>query len=166
MNIEKSLKKLVVQVVMFVLGRAFQSASRLDSGIQNEIFTWEDGLVILMRVLPKGPSMCLLKKEDRIRYIGSGSKKADLTISFKNIECAFPVMAGLMGAEQGFAQNRMIVKGDIPLAMSLIRCINRLEAFLFPKIISSRILKRVHHMGLKEQLIRLRIYCTGIPFGL
>ena len=68
MNIEKSLKKLVVQVVMFVLGRAFQSASRLDSGIQNEILPWEDGLVILMQVLPKGPSMCLLKKEDRIRY--------------------------------------------------------------------------------------------------
>ena len=166
MNVEKKLKKLVVQVVMFVLGRAFQSASRLDSWIQNEIFTWEDGLVILMQALPKGPSMCLLKKEDRIRYIGSGSKKADLTISFKNIECAFPVMAGLMGAEQGFAQNRMIVKGDIPLAMSLIRCINRLEAFLFPKIISSRILKRVPPMGLKEQLIRLRIYCTGIPLGL
>ncbi len=167
MNLKKTIKKLVVQVVMFVLGRSFQSASKLDFVIQNEISGWEDGMVVLMQVLPKGPSMCLLKKEDRIRYLGSGAKeKPNLIISFKNIESAFPVMAGLMGAEQGFAQSRMIVKGDLPVAMSFIRCINRLEAFLFPKIISRRILKRVPKMGLKEQIIRLRIYCTGIPLGI
>ena len=166
MNIlRKKIKNQIVKIVMFVLGRAFQAASRLDAVLQSEISPWKDGLVIKMQVLPMGPSMCLLKTNGRIKYIGSKSTIADLVINFKNIEAAFPVMAGLMGAELGFAQNRMIVNGDIPLAMSLIRCINRLDVFLFPRVITRRILKRVPPMGLKEHLIRLRIYCTGIPLG-
>jgi hypothetical protein len=165
MNIEKTIKKIIVKIVMFVLGRSFQAASKMDSVIQNEIAGWDDQFVILMQVLPKGPIMCLKKHNDIIKYLGSQSPKADLVINFKNIESAFPVMAGLMGVEQGTSQNRMIVSGDIPIAMSFTRCINRLEAFLFPKIISRRLLKKVPSMGVKEQLIRIRLYCTGILFG-
>lgn len=161
----KTIKKIITRLVMFILGRAFQAASVLDKTILEEISKWDEGLVIRLQVLPKGPSLCIRKKENRIRYLIFGTRQADLTINFKNIEAAFPVMAGLMGTEQGFAQNRMTVKGDIPLAMSLIRCINRLEALLFPAVISRRLLKRVPKMGFQDQIVRLKIYLTGIPLG-
>ena len=165
LNIQKKIKKIGVTLVMVVLGRAYQVASHLDSVVQDEIAPWKDGHTIRMQVLPKGPAMCVEKKNNQIKYRGQKGPEPDLVISFKNIEAAFPVMMGMMGAETGLAQSRMTVKGDIPLAMGLIRCINRLEAFLFPKFIAGRILKRVPAMGLKENLIRLRLYTTGILLG-
>jgi hypothetical protein len=161
----KKIKKIIVWVVMFVLGRSFQAASKMDPIIQREIAPWDDDVVVLIQVLPGGPKMCLKKQSGRIKFLILKSEKPDLVINFKSIEAAFPVMTGLLGVEQGFAQNRMTVLGDIPTALSLIRCINRLEAYLFPKILSQRILKKVPNLGIHGQLIRLRLYVTGIIFG-
>ncbi|MDX2441083.1 MAG: hypothetical protein QNK40_11105 [Desulfobacterales bacterium] len=102
MNIQKKIKKLVVSVVMFVLGRAFQTASRLDRVIQDEISKWEEGVVIKMQVLSNGPAMCIKKKDDRIRYLVFGAKTADLTVSFKNIEATFTVMSGGWGPSRAW----------------------------------------------------------------
>ncbi len=161
----KKIKKGIVWVVMFILGRSFQAASKMDPTIQRELLAWKEDIVVLIQVLPKGPGMCLQKKAGRIHFLIFKSKKPDLVINFKSIETAFPVMTGLMGVEMGFAQNRMTVLGDIPTALRLIRCINRLEAFLFPKILSRRILKKVPDLGFNDHLIRLRLYLTGILFG-
>ncbi|MCF6248263.1 MAG: SCP2 sterol-binding domain-containing protein [Desulfobacula sp.] len=165
MILKKRIKKIVIKIVVICRGRALQSAAKSDPQVMGELRRWDKSLIILMQVLPKGPGMILSKQGRELRYLGSTQKQADLVINFKNIECAFPVMAGFMSAETGFAQNRMTVKGDIPLAMSLIRCINRILTFLFPGFISRRILKRVAPFTLKEQIIRLKILTLGIPFG-
>jgi hypothetical protein len=164
--LSKRLKAGVIRVVMFVLGRALQSASRLDPTVRREVADWEDGYSIIMRVLPRGPAMGLAKRGNRLKYLGGKLSQADLVISFKNTEAAFLVFAGLIGAETGFAQHRMSVKGDLPGAMSFIRCVNLLEAYLFPKFISRRILKEVPPMGFQRWSIRLAIMVAGIPFGI
>lgn len=152
------LKKMVIKIAMVCLGRAFQSASRFDPVIIGEIRDWDDAFTVEMKVLPKGPCMCLVKNGPSIAYAGSGKKRADLVIAFKNSGCAFPVMAGFINAELGFTQNRMVVSGDIPRAMSLIRCINRLQTLLLPRFICRRVLKRARPLTFTEHLYRLQLY--------
>lgn len=101
-----------------------------------------------------------------MKYRGSGLEEADLVVNFKNLECAFLVCTGQLGPAQGYAEHRMSIKGDLSQAMAYIRCLNILEAYLFPKIISRRIMKRVPPMGLRKQAVRLVIHLMGIPLGL
>lgn len=164
MRPDKLIKKSVISIAMTCLGRAFQAASGFDPHIIREIRQMPEGLVIRMQVLPNGPAMTIVKRQDRIIHVPKFRDQADLLISFKNIQCAFPVMAGMINAEEGFAQARMIVKGDIPMAMRLIRCINRLQVLLLPRLITSRVLKRAPRLTAKEHVNRLRLYITGIPF--
>ncbi len=162
--LEKTIKKAVIKIAMVCLGRAFESAAGFDPVIIGETRTWKNPVSIKMQVLPCGPCMTLTKNREKIRYSGKPKETCDLEISFKNAQSAFPVMAGLINAELGFAQHRMIVKGDIPLAMSLIRCINRLQRLLLPRVISKRVLKRTRPLTITDVLHRLRLYSTGILF--
>ena len=84
----------------------------------------------------------------------------------KNIESAVLIFTAQIGTPQGYAEHRMSIKGDIGQAMSLIRCLNIVQAYLFPKIISKRILKRVPNFTIKKHLNRFIIYFVGIPFGI
>lgn len=44
-----------------------------------------------------------------------------------------------MGITEAYAQHRFMVKGDIAEIMSIVRCIELAEVYLFPKIITKRI---------------------------
>jgi hypothetical protein len=165
-SLEKKIKKIVVQIVMFVLGKAIQSASRWDSIVRHEVARWPDDFTFALDVLPWGPRMSMKKQGGRLKYLGAGPKDVDLLISFKNIECAFLVFSGLMGTEQGAAERRTIVKGDLTVALSLIRIINLVEVYLYPRIISRRLVKRVPKLNLKQHALRVYIMLIGIPTGI
>ena len=165
-SLEKKIKKIVVQIVMFVLGKAIQSASHWDSIIRHEAARWPDGFIVSLEVLPWGPRMSLKKQEARLKYIGAGPENSDLVISFKNIECAFLVFSGLMGSEQASAEHRMTLRGDLAIALSLIRIINLIEVYLYPKIISRRLVKKVPRLTLKQHVLRVYIMLVGIPTGI
>ena len=84
----------------------------------------------------------------------------DILISFKSIDGAFLVFSGQMGITEAYAQHRFMVKGDIAEIMSIVRCIELAEVYLFPKIITKRILRRVPG----KQLGSFRVYCHSL-FG-
>ena len=163
---QKRVKKFIVRVVMLVLGRALQSASRWDALIRHEVARWKDGHSFILEVLPSGPKMGMQKQGGRLKFKGAQLADADLVVRFKNIECAFLVFSGLMGTEQGFAENRMTVKGDLPEALSLIRCMNRVVVYLYPKFISQRLVKRVPKLSFKQHALRLYLMLFGIPTGI
>lgn len=166
MPIDKRLKKALAWLVMLILGRAFQSASRWDRTVRHEVARWPEGFKVLMKVPPSGPAMALVKQKGRLKYKGSRLDDPDLCITYKNIEGAFMIFTTQMGAEEGFAQHRMSVKGDLARAMSFIRCVKMLQAYLFPPLLSKRVLKRVPRFGLREHAVRLVIYTVGIPLGI
>jgi hypothetical protein len=162
----KWFKTFVVKTVLFILGRSFQSASKLDPDIKREIANWEEGFSFMMKVFPNGPRMMVEKRRGILKYCGSMPGSADLVITFKSLESAFLLFTAQCGTCQGFAESRFIVNGDIPTAMSLTRCLNVLQGHLFPSVISQLILKRLPPMPWHKQLIRLYIYFLGLPFGL
>jgi len=164
----KWFKELVSKIVFLVLGRAFQSAAKFDPLIRREVAEWREGFVLVMRVLPSGPVMVMKKSGGLIRHMGGKlPDSADVTINFKNIECAFLVLTPQIGAAQAFAENRLSVAGDLMYAMAFTRCLNVLLTYLYPlSFITKRLLKKIPPMSFLKLGRIIYIYCLGIPFGL
>ena len=158
-------KTFVVKIVLFVLGRSFQAASKLDPHIREEVASWEEGFAFMMRVFPGGLRMSVEKRKGRLVHRGSRPETADLVLTFKCLESAFMLFTAQCGTSRAFAESRFIVSGDIPKAMSLVRCLNILQRYLFPLALNRRILKRPPDMPWYKHAIRAYIYFLGVPFG-
>lgn len=163
---KKQFKNFVVKTVLFVLGRGFQCIANRDPDIKKEVHEWPEDFQIMFEVLPAGPYMTLQKKEGKLTYCGLKKSEADLIINFKNVDTAFMMFTAQMSTSQSYAQHRLSVQGDIVKAMSLIRCLNIIEFYLFPGFIAKSILKRMPEMNLRKFGLRLYTYLLGIPFGL
>jgi hypothetical protein len=162
----KPFKSAVVKTVLFVLGRGFQSIAKRDPEVNKEVDGWAEGFQIMFEILPAGPFMTLQKQDGRLRYCGLIKTAADLVIDFKNVDTAFMMFTAQMSTAQAYAQHRLSVQGDIVNAMSMIRCLNMVEFYLFPGIIAKLILKRMPKMTLRKFGVRLNTYLLGIPFGI
>ncbi|MEW6078869.1 MAG: hypothetical protein AB1724_13720 [Thermodesulfobacteriota bacterium] len=186
----KWFKEITVNAVFLFLGTAMEAAAVRDPDIKKEVDTWENGFTLMMNVLPHGPYMTFEKSDDRLFYRGikikdrgndireriakGGEVKlwgaklrdVDVIINFKNIECAFMALTPQMGTPQAYAERRLLVKGDLVKVMSFSRCLNVLLAHLYPRFICAILVKRPPGMGLKKQLIRMRIMldiALGMP---
>lgn len=131
------------KIVLWFLGRGFQVCAQLDSNVKAEVAEWKDNYSVLIKVQANGPCLVMKKKNNMLCYCGKSEIDADLSIYFKNIEAALLVLMGRIGIGQAFAEHRFVVKGDIMESMSLVRCLNIVEAYLFPNFITKKILKRV-----------------------
>jgi len=163
-------KETFVKIMFFVFGRAIQTASRFDDTIRKEVTGWPEGFSILYRVLPCGPRMAIVKnRQGRLEYRGNklGEEEADLIISLKNLESAFMVIAMQVGTYHAFAENRVSVKGDVPVAMSLTRCLDVVITYLAPRRTAETLIKRLPPIPKSKKVFyRFLILLIGIPFGL
>ncbi len=166
----KRFKVAVVKIVMFVLGRSFQTVSRLDRETREDLEQMPDDYKMLYQVLPDGPRLGLVKdKKGFLRYIGQamGAQEADLVVFFKNIEGAFLVFSLQIGTARAYAENRVGVIGSLPMVMVLTRCLNAVETYLLPKLIAQRVVKRVPRVPfLRRCYVRFVLYVFGVPFGI
>jgi len=163
------LKAAVVRIVLFLFGRAAQIVSKIDRDIRDEIARWPAGYVILYKVLPNGPRMALVRTpQGRLAHMGDrvSEADADLTVAVKNLESAFLIFTFRMGTNEAYAQNRLSVRGDVPTAMSQIRVLNRILAYMLPAFMVRRVtLKTPRIRPVKKHVYRGLIYLVGIPFG-
>ncbi len=156
---KKLIKNIIAKIVLFFLGRGIKASAFLDTYVIKEVEAWNDGLTILLKVNDSGPSLALQKEKGRILTKNPKKMKdPDLAIYFKNIEAALLVLTGQIGIDQGFAEHRYVVKGDISFAMSFVRVLYIVEAYLFPSFMTKKIFKR---MPLKTSS-SLRIYLKAI----
>lgn len=162
----RKMKFVITKILLFVLGRGFQTIAKIDLEVAKEIYTWDENFTILFEILPNGPYLSLSKQNHRLKYLGLKKVDADLTIGFKNLEAAFLIFTAQKSTPTGYAEHRLYVKGDLALAMSLIRCLNIVQFYLFPGFIAKKILKRMPSMSIKKLGIRLYTYLIGIPLGL
>lgn len=162
------MKKILCAVLLFCLGRGFQTVSGRDPDVKKEAGAWDEGFRILFEVLPGGPYLSLRKEEGRIRFLGlKETGDSDLVIQFKNIEAAFMVLTTQMGTPRAFAEHRIGVRGNIPEAMRLIRCLNYVQYYLFPAFIARRVIKRLPPIPAGRLLTgRAFVYLFGVPLGL
>lgn len=152
-----AVKRRVVAIVFFFLWRAFKALYRADSRVRAELDGWSDGMTLHMQASRTGPDLYLRKTAhglERLKTCGT----ADVDIQFKCLDEAFLLATGQLGVAQAYAEHRFTLTGDIAATMPFVRCVNIVEAYLFPKIMTRRILLSVP----KKEHSALAIYCRVI----
>lgn len=166
----KPLKRLINQVVLFVLGRALQSLSRHDPLIKHEVQGWPEGFTLMLTVRPNGGSMAVSRLPGGVlQYRGArfDEASADVIIYIKNIETAFAMLTGQLGIDMAYAQHAMCARGDLSNTVSVVRVLNIVEAYLFPSLMSRNLMKRLPPIPFaRKHLLRIKTYLVGIAFGI
>ncbi|MCT4543720.1 MAG: hypothetical protein N4A63_09275 [Vallitalea sp.] len=123
------------------MGRGLQATIRADSNARREITDWEDGYTIVIDTYRGGPKVCFVKKgESLVKKKYHSNMKTDIRIIFKSTNSVFEVFTGKLGLDMAYAQNRMIVKGDLFGTLKVVRMFYICECYLFPKFIWSKII--------------------------
>lgn len=136
-------KRLYVNIMFQVMGRALQAISEVDNEVCDEARPLPTGFLFQMMVMPNGASLV-------VEHLGEGlfkyhseeaPREIDLSIKFKHLEHAFLVLSFQEKTSVAFANDRMLVDGDISYAVRMTRILNRLEAFILPKLVARRAVK-------------------------
>jgi|TARA_Y100000589_G_scaffold115043_2_gene109159 hypothetical protein len=155
-------RRLYVELMFQVMGRALQAVSEVDETVRREARALPAGLLFEMMVMPDGPRLVVEHTGDgHFLYHGSQAPRAvDLSIQFKHIAHAFLVLSFREKTAVAFANDRMLVDGEISQAVRMTRVLNRLESFILPKLVAQRAVKEYpKELRLPEKLLSAaRIY--------
>ncbi|WP_111496596.1 hypothetical protein [Marinobacter bohaiensis] len=155
-------RRLYVELMFQVMGRALQGISEVDETAREEARALPVGFLFEMKVRPNGPALVIEHIGDgQFRFHGDESPRpVDLSIEFKHIAHAFLVVSFQEKTSVAFANDRMLVDGDIGYAIRMTRILNRLEAFILPKLVAKRAVKEYPaNLKLPEKILSAaRIY--------
>lgn len=153
-------QKAYVATMMQVVGRGLAATSRVDETVRQELSAFPAGYQICMTVFPAGPAFYLRMQEGGIAdKIAAPIGKPDLTIRFKHMAHAFLVFSFQEGTAQAFANDRMIADGNLSHSIRLVRCLNKMETLILPKLVAARAVKRYDDLPLAEKVSKAaRIY--------
>ncbi|HKK56663.1 hypothetical protein [Marinobacter sp.] len=155
-------RRLYVELMFQVMGRALQAVSEIDPTVQAESRALPTGFLFEMMVMPDGSRLIVEHTGNgRLHYHGdSAPRPIDLSIRFKHVAHAFLVLSFQEKTSVAFANDRMLVDGEISYAVRMTRILNRLETFILPKLVAKRAVKEYpDSLHLPEKLISAaRIY--------
>ena len=151
--VKPTLQFAYVKLMMDVVGRGLVMASQVDREVQEEVSKFPVGFILSMNVFPNGPAfIARVTEETQLELLPNYKGKPDLTITFKHLTHAFLVFSFQESTAQAFANDRMIADGDVSSAIRLVRCLNKMEALILPKLIASLAVKRYPaELTLKEK---------------
>lgn len=143
-----------MKIMIWFIGRLLEAASEVDKKIQEEIKALSTGFAFSMDVLPSGPAFTMQKQADGTLYCSrkNDTIPAALTISFKHVKHAFLILSFQESTARSFANDRMLLDGEINLAMIIVRCLDRMEILVLPKFIAKRAVKRYPPISLWEKI--------------
>ncbi|MFC4258825.1 SCP2 sterol-binding domain-containing protein [Marinobacter lacisalsi] len=144
-----------VQAMFRFMGHGLEAISQADRKVIEDVRVLPKGFIFQMMVLPSGPSLVLEHTgEGKLRYLGPDyDGKVDLSIRFKHMAHAFLVLSFQEKTTEAFANDRMVVDGDISLGVRMTRVLNRMEAIILPRLVASRAVKEYpDDLGLLEKL--------------
>ncbi len=137
-------KRSVCKLVMKLLGKGICYGYKVDSRIKQDVDAIGDDFSVKLTISPVGPTMIFGKKDQKpFSRIGSYDEEATMTISFKGLNSAFKMFTGGMGLAAGYAQHRFTVKGDLYKILAIVRIINIVEGYLFPKAMAKKLMNPI-----------------------
>ena len=153
-SVKPALQLVYVKLMRDVIGRGLVMASQVDEEVKQEVAKFPVGFVLSMNVFPHGPAfIAKVTPDHQLELLHSVENKPDLTITFKHLSHAFLVFSFQESTAQAFAHDRMIADGDVGYAIRLVRCLNKMEALILPKLLAELAVKQYpHELGLKEKL--------------
>jgi predicted Zn-dependent protease with MMP-like domain len=156
-----SFKSIITKLGLKALQRAAISLSHFNSTIKEELNVWPQQFRIKIAVKNTTLGIAWKKTDSGLKSTNLNGV-FDLEVYFKNIPIAYRVITTLSNVPEAFTQNRIQAYGNIPDSMILIRVLNVVQSYLFPPLLSKRVLKRVPKFGWKQHIGRIRVYTLGL----
>ena len=158
------MERFIIKTGLWSIGKALQTASKLDAEIKRDLRFLPDGFTISLQVYPQIAAVNWQKVGDKIKFLGTRTiEKTDLKVVIKSKKAALRMILAQAGIAKSYAQRRIAIEGNTVDAMVLTRMLDKVEAYLFPKFLSKNLLKQHPHFGLKEYFNNILIYLS-LPF--
>lgn len=161
-KLQPNAERVYVQIMIDVIARGLVSASHNDPEVKKEIAGFKVGQTLQMIVLPNVAQFTLQVTEEHTFKIlpqksssraNSATEKADLIVKFKHVSLAFLVFSFQESTAKAFARDRLVADGDVSDAIRFVRCLNRLEVIILPKIMAKLAVKNYpHDISLTEKI--------------
>ena len=161
--IQSKSKYELIEIILTVIGIAFEEVSKRVPELKGEIAGWNEGRRCAMGVLPKGPYISLQKSDNRILYLGKDLISPDVTFLFKNLDSAVLVLTAQMSAHQAMAECRILLDGQVSYGMEMNRALAIVETYLFPQFILDKIFKRSPQLSLYQLITKGTVYAALLP---
>ena len=153
-------QQIVCGIVFQVLFRAIRVLSHCDSRVKQELLQMPQGRTVGLAVSPdeKSPRLTFAVSGGTVRKVPR-DLRPDIQIVFKNETMAFRVFTGRMGIAGAYAAHAFTLRGNINETMGIVRVVDLVEGYLFPKFMTRRILREVP----EKELPTLAVYLRLIP---
>ena len=159
----RTLKRKVVKLILSVLGQGIRVCRNFDEEVRAEFDLLPENFVLIIGIWGSRHPLILQSRKDGVHRIhesvSSLVKKLSvpqvisrrvsleqpqetrmLEIRFKSVEAAWGMVTAKVSSSQAYARHDLLIKGEITKAMQMLRCIERVESYLFPKSIAKRVL--------------------------
>ena len=159
----RTLKRKVVKLILSVLGQGIRVCRNFDEEVRAEFDLLPENFVLIIGIWGSRHPLILQSRKDGVHRIhesvSSLVKKLSvpqvisrrvsleqpqetrmLEIRFKCVEAAWRMVTAKVSSSQAYARHDLLIKGEITKAMQMLRCIERVESYLFPKSIAKRVL--------------------------
>ncbi len=156
-DVEMRAKRALAETSLLALSAMFELTSEHVKAMKLEVAGWENGRRIGIGVLPQGPYVTIKFEDGKFKHIGKGLVDPHVSILFKNLDSAVLIFAGLIGAPQAVAENRVLINGDNSYAMQVTRAMAIVQTYLFPAAILNKTFKRPPKLSMKELAVKGKI---------
>ncbi len=159
----KPAKKAYVSLMLWFVGRAIQAAAKTDDQVKKEFEGLPDRFTFSLGVMPQGPYMIVGKdKNGAVKYMGSNphAQKVDLQMNIKNLEAAILLFTFQEGTAMASCRDRLILSGEVPDALAVVRILDIVEIYLLPEIVAKLAVKRYPKWWspVSKNVVRGKIY--------
>lgn len=151
--VDYSFQRAYVNGMMKLIARLLQAGSEVDDEIRREVSALPDGYVFRMEASPGKPCLMLQKRDNTMHVLPDESPlQPDLVIRFKHVTHAFLVFSFQEGTATAYANDRLLIDGDTSLAMKVVRCLNRVESVVLPRVIAEKAVKTYPDLSLLDKI--------------
>ncbi|MBR1979508.1 MAG: hypothetical protein IJ985_08425 [Akkermansia sp.] len=137
-----SIKILTVSIVLRVVHAALIELRALDSRVAKEFERFPEGLSYSIRTGFEGPTLHVLWQDGELKRVENLPAPV-CSLRIKSMPLSFQLFTGQMGMAQAYARHAFTMAGEVADVMRLARLVNLVEAYLFPKIMTRRIMTDV-----------------------
>ncbi len=153
------LQSAVVALVMRVVHAAIVELHALDdTRVLHELALFREGQAYSIEAGKGGPTLHVQWKNGRLLRLASPAAGAT-ALRIKSLPLAFRLFTGQMGLAQAYAWHAFTVQGDLAAVMAFARLVNIVEAYLFPRVITRRLMTDIPRLQANPLRVYGRIAC-------
>lgn len=151
-------QSLLVTVVLRVVHAAIVELGTLDSRARQELLLLPEGMSYAVHASAGGPCLFVQWQGGSLRRLPQ-LEHASCALHMKSLPLAFQLLTGQIGLPQAYARHAFTLQGDVGDVMRLARLVNLVEAYLFPRVMTRRILTDIPRLQVNPLRVYGRLLC-------